>query len=72
MIAEYFATIDFKTTQEWENVSSAIHRFVQEVCIANNISTIYLWLQTKDSTKTLLAGALLPDLTMEILAINIA
>jgi hypothetical protein len=71
MIAEYFATIDFKITQAWENVNSTIHRFVQEVCVANSISTVYLWLQTKDSTKTLLVGALLQDLSMEILAINI-
>ncbi|MGC8812661.1 MAG: hypothetical protein ACP5O8_03715 [Candidatus Aenigmatarchaeota archaeon] len=72
MVAEYFATVDFKITQAWDEVKSVIQRFVQEVCIPNNVSKVYVWYQVGETTKTLYVGALLPDLTMQILAINIA
>jgi len=72
MIAEQYATIDFKITQNWENVNATIQMFVQDICITNNIQTVYVWLETQGTAKVLSVGVLIqPSLTMEILSINI-
>jgi len=73
MIAEEFASVDFKITQHWENVNATIHRFIDEVCVPNNIHTVYVWIKSEGPTKTLyVAGLLQTSLVMELVKISIS
>ncbi|MEM3665756.1 MAG: hypothetical protein QW222_01585 [Candidatus Bathyarchaeia archaeon] len=73
MITEKFASVDFRITQQWNNVNATIHKFMEEVCAPNDVKTVYIWVKAEGPTKVLYVAALLqPSLVMEIIKITIS
>jgi hypothetical protein len=73
MISQEFAVTDFRITQQWDNVNVTLHRFIDEICLPNNIQTVYAWTEFEGPTTVLYIAVLLqPSLVMELVKINIS
>lgn len=73
MISDEFASVDFKITQHWANVNATIHSFIDDACVPNGISTVYLWVKTEGPTKILYVGGLVqPSLVMMLVKVAIS
>jgi hypothetical protein len=73
MISQEFAVTDFRITQQWDNVNAALHRFIDEICLPNNIQTVYAWTEFEGPTTVFYIAALLQSsLVMELVKINIS